>query len=115
MATKADIRNRAAESLGVLPIGQALENQYKTRIDDAYAEVYAELKEEGLAYWSENSDIPAKFVPYVAALVANNALIVINTTNTRADRIEARAFIATRRIRELGAEPYVSETENVDF
>lgn len=109
MATKADIRNRAAESLGILPIGQALENQYKTRIDTGYGEVYAVLKEEGIAYWSISADVPEKFAPAVISLVARNCL-TLGTTTTRRDLILNAAGVDGEKahaiIRRLGAEKY---------
>jgi hypothetical protein len=114
MATKAKIRDRTAEFLGILPVGQTLENQYVTRLNDAYAEVYEDLKEKGIAYWSFGSEVPTKFVPHVVALVAENAL-TLGASKIRTDKILIKASVAVSSIRELGAENYESTANNVDF
>lgn len=74
MATEAEVRDRAANDLGMLRLGQSLQNQDKVRIETAYDEVYEQLKEEGLATWASDGSIPTKLVPHVAILIAHNCL-----------------------------------------
>ncbi len=91
MATKADIRQRVGEDLGLVPMGQALESQHATRIDTAYDEVYARLKEEGLATWASTGSVPDKLVPYVALLIEEKLLISYSVPDARYQRIKAEA------------------------
>ena len=114
MASIAQIRNRAAESLGILPIGQVLENQYVVRLEQAYAEVYAEIKEHGLAFWAADADIPDKFTPHIIALVAFNALS-LGASDSRAAKVSAQASEAIPMIRELGATRYTSDSYPKDY
>ena len=70
MATKTQIRNKALRELGVLRLSQDPQDQDKVELEAAYDEVYAELKEEGLATWAATGEVPSKIVPYVVAWVA---------------------------------------------
>ena len=65
MATKAEIRQRVAEELSLVPVGQSgVEDQHKTRIDETYDEVYERLKEESLATWASTAEVPTKVAKY---------------------------------------------------
>ena len=70
MATKIQIRETAAENLGIFGEGQTLTSYQADDLDQAYAEVYAELQGLGLAPWASTGTIPDKYASSVAMLVA---------------------------------------------
>lgn len=115
MASAADIINRAANDLGILRLGQALQAQDKTRITQAYAEIYADLKSEGIATWASDGDVPAECVRWVAALVADGCLNNYGVSNDRFQRIKADFANARPEIRRLTATDYVSTEDAKDF
>ena len=119
MATKAQVRDRAAGELGILRLGQSLQHQDKVRIEAAYDEVYEALKDEGLAIWASTAEVPTKLVPHVVALVADNCLNNYGVSIERYNRIKLAAGtdgeIAKRAIRKNITPEYESTDEPTDF
>jgi len=109
MATKAEVRDRAANDLGLLRLGQSLQSQDATRIESAYDEVYQDLVDQGVATWTSTGAIPTKVVPHVAALVADNCLNTYSVADSRYARIKASSANAFREIRRLVTAHYVSD------
>jgi len=58
MATRNEVRDRVANDLGILRLGQSLQHQDSVRILASYDEVYDRLKVDGLAIWSSTGDVP---------------------------------------------------------
>jgi hypothetical protein len=113
--TKAQIRDRVAQEIGILQIGQSLENTDQVRIEQGYDEVYADLKRDNLNFWSATGEVPNQFVPYVVALVAMNVSGTYSIPNERYARISPMADMARARIASLGSQPYKSTKEPVDY
>lgn len=115
MATKQEIRDRSANDLGILRIGQSLQAQDNTRILSAYAEVWAELNAESIAPWQITESVPDELVKHVVALVALNCLNTYGVSDKRYIRIMNAAgddgVKAKRAIRLLVATPYVNTDE----
>lgn len=91
MASKAEVRQRVAEDLGLVPVGQALESQDQIRIDATYDEAYARLKERGLAAWAAAGDVPAKVVPYMCLIMEEKLLTSYSVPESRYLRIKQDA------------------------
>lgn len=91
MATKAEVRQRVGEDLGLVAIGQDLESQDQARIDATYEEMYERLKDRGLAAWAYSGNIPAKFVPYFCLLMEEKLVTSYSVPESRALRIKSDA------------------------
>jgi hypothetical protein len=115
MATKAETRDRAANELGLLRLGQSLQYQDQVRIESAYDEVYEQLKEDGLATWASTGSVPTKLVPHVVALVADNCLNTYGVSNDRYTRIKNDSSVAKREIRNLITPDFESLEDPSDF
>ena len=115
MATKAQVRDRAAADLGILRLNQSLQSQDTTRIEAAYDEVYAQLKKDGLAVWASTAAVPDEITPHMAALVADNCLGTYGVSPERFQRIKSASLGAKREIRALVAPDYVSQDEATDY
>lgn len=115
MATTAEVRDRAANDLGLLRLGQSLQSQDATRISSGYDEVYQQLKLDGLATWTSTGDIPTELVPHVASLVAYNCLNTYSVSPERYKRITTAALLAVAGIRALTTKPYVSQDNPADY
>lgn len=117
--TKAQVRDRAAEELGRLRPGQALQSQDDTRISEAYDEVYADLKNEGLNIWPSTGSVPDELVPFVSGLVALRCTGTYGVSQERFQRIISVTGIdgnqAKREIRRLVMPAYESMEEPTDF
>ena len=113
--TKAQIRNRAANLLGILPFGQALQSQDSDRIEQAYDEVFEYLKEMGLATWASTGSVPNNLATHVIAMVAHNCLDDYGVSNDRFSRILNRYGVAEKEIRKIIVVPYSSQTPPRDF
>ena len=121
--TKAETRDRAANDLGRLRLGQQLQDQDKKRIESGYDEVYAFLKDEGLNTWALTGSVPDKLAPYVVALVCDNCLNTYSVPLERYQRIKlivngnpARGELgALDQIRRLVTPKYESLSEPTDF
>jgi hypothetical protein len=110
-----EIRDRAANDLGMLRVGQSLQAQDATRVDQAYAEVFAALKTKGLAPWASTGDVPDEFVPHVVALVADNCLNTYSTSNDRYKRIKNAVAIAMPSIQDFAIQKYTSTSTPENF
>lgn len=115
MATKAELRDRAANDLGILRLGQSLQAQDVTRIESAYTEVYGALKTEGLNVWASTGSCPAEVTPHVAALMADNCLGTYSVSNDRYLRIKNASSVAMRQIKALLRPAYESVEEATDY
>ncbi len=115
MTTRAETRDRAASDLGILRLGQSLQYQDATRIEAACDEVYEQLKEEGLAVWASDGEVPTKLVPHVVALVADNCLNTYGAAPERYIRIKNASSIAYREIKKLVTPQYASQDNAVDY
>jgi hypothetical protein len=115
MATADEVRDRAANDLGLLRLGQSLQAQDTTRIENGYTEVYAKLKKHGLATWASDADVPDEIAPYVVTLVADNCLGTYGVSKDRFDRIKLAAATALKEIRQLITPDYVSQDEATGF
>ena len=115
MATKAEVRDRAAGDLGILMLGQTLAAQHATRITSAYEEVYAQLKKDGLATWASTGEVPDELVPHMSALVADSCVLQYGVSPERHARIKAAALEARREIRKYTSPDYPSMEDAVDY
>lgn len=115
MGTVAAVINRAANDLGMLRLGQALQAQDSTRINSAYIEVYAQLKKEGINIWASTGTIPDEIVPHLANLMADNCLSTYAVSMERYKRIKTDVATAMREIRKFTAPMYVSQDEPAGF
>ena len=101
MATAAKIREMAATRLGILGEGETLPSYESADLDQAYAEVYAELEIRDMATWDSDEDIPDAFAHYVTTLVAAARVDDYGISNDRYQRIMAAASRAIPQILEL--------------
>tara|TARA_R110002094_G_scaffold157781_2_gene144037 strand:+ start:4400 stop:4753 length:354 start_codon:yes stop_codon:yes gene_type:complete len=117
MSTITQVRNRAAGMLGRYRSGQAINNQLKLDLDQAYAEVYADLKNDRLSIWSSaaNTEIPDDVTPWVAALMAFNATDIYGVSEERFGRIVAKRNIAKREIRRVVTPDFESLDDQTDY
>lgn len=117
MGTKAQLRQRVLEDLGIVQIGQTAQSQDDTRVEAAYQEEYAKLKELSLAVWSVSGDIPSKIMPDVIALTAWNCIQSgsYGVSPDRYARIQLSATQAPREIRRMVIPKNESLNEPRDF
>lgn len=110
-----EIRDRAANDLGLLVVGGTLQAQHAARISQGYAEVYANLLKDGLAIWAFANDVPDTHAPYVIALVAENCLNTYSVSNDRYTRIKNAASVAPVKIQAASIPNYISTTTPENF
>ena len=115
MASKSDVRDRAAENLGILPIGQSLASQDSTRISSAYDEVFADLKHDGLTTWASTGTVPSEIVPYLAVLVAASCIPSYPISPARIQLLVAQSAVAKKNIRRLVTPRYESLDDPLDY
>ena len=107
----------AAGLLGRHRLGQAITDDIKIRLDQAYDYVYADLKDEQLTIWASASGatIPDGVAPHVAALMAFDATSDIGVSEERYQRILVKRNIAKPNIRKIVTPIYESLDEQTDF
>ena len=117
--SKSDIRQRVGEDLGLIAIGQSLENQDKSRIDNTYDEVYSYIKNKGLAVWPSTADIPTKIVPFYILMMLERLLVSYSVPESRYIRIINAAGpngdTALANIADVATTLYEDSEEEVDF
>lgn len=115
MATKQQIRETAAENLGILGEGEMLPSYETNDLDQAYIEVYAELQALNLTTWPESGAIPDQYARSVAILVAEARVIKYQKSDQVFTRIRAEKEVALARIRQLQARSKMGQTEIENF
>jgi hypothetical protein len=103
MATKAQIRDRAASMLGIFGEGQVLSSKASDDLDESYLEVFAQLDVKEMLTWGENDEIPSEFAPHVVALVALGRITNYTMNEKRLQVILLAAGAAPLEIKELQA------------
>lgn len=103
MATLAQIREGAATRLGILGEGETLPSYEAADLNQAYAEVYAQLDARNVAVWDEDEAIPNEYAGHVIDLVAFARVNDYGIPNDRYSRISASAKAALLEIKELQA------------
>lgn len=117
MATLADVRNMSAGLLGRRRLGQAINDSIKTRLDQSYDYVYADLKDQRIAVWSSASgtDIPDAVAPHVAAMMAFDASSDIGVDQAHMQRILIKYNMALPAIKRFAKPDYESLDGPEDF
>lgn len=119
MATKAEVRQRVGEDLSLIPVGGTLESQDQTRIDATFDEVYARLKQQGLAVWASTADVPAEVVPYYVQMMLQKLTLTYSVPAERYQRIQGEAgpdgASALMKIADLITPAYESIYEPVGY
>ena len=119
MATKAEVRQRVGEDLGLVPTGQALEAQDQNRIDATYTEMYELAKEKGLAAWPSAGPIPDKCVPSFCLLMCSRLLTSYSVPESRYVRIISEAGadggIALQKLGAAVVPEYESHSDPADY
>lgn len=119
MATKAEVRQRVGEDLGLVPVGQTLEAQDQNRIDATYTEMYERLKEKGIATFPAAGPVPNKLAPTFCLLMCSQLLTSYSVPESRYMRIMADAGpngdVALTKLAALALPEYESESSVTDF
>ena len=115
MATKAEVRSRVAEMLQRVRLGQSIPSALTTRINDAYDEVYQDLKDDQLVTWAVAGTIPDKVAPHLVALMAFNCTDSVHVSDALFNRIVAKRNIAKNEIKRVTTPQYESLDEPEDF
>lgn len=115
MATKSEVRNRALQALGVIAIGATPQAQDATRVDAGFDEIYADIKNEGLAIWASTAAMPNEIVPHMVALVAWNCVDDYGVSPARYQRLQIAQAAAMPKIRALVVPAYESMENATDY
>ena len=115
MATPAQIRETAAENLGILGEGETLPSYEINDLNQAATEVYAELQALNLTTWAEDANVPDQYAKSFAMLVAEARAVKYQIPDSRYQRIKLEGQEALSRIRELQARSKMGQTEIENF
>ena len=121
MATATQIRETAAENLGILGEGETLPSYETADLDQAYTEVYKELQGLNLTTWAETANVPDQYARSVAMLVAEARAVKYQIPDNRYQRILLEGSgpngdgKAMSMIRKLQAVSKMGQTEIENF
>ena len=115
MATTVQIRENAAENLGILGEGETLPSYEADDLDRAYVEVHSEMLSNGKANWGVTDNIPDKYVRSVAMKVAEARAVKYKIPFERYQQIKLEAEEADRMIDKLQASEQVGVTRMQAF
>ena len=103
--------------LGRRRLGQAINDSIKTRLDQSYDYVYADLKDQRIAVWSSatGTTIPNAVAPHVAAMMAFDATSDIGVDQAHMQRIMIKNAAALPAIKRFAKSDYESLDEPEDF
>jgi hypothetical protein len=115
MATLAETRHKAGRILRIVRYGQALNADDDALLTEAYAQVYAQLKTEGIAVWASTGGVPDSVMPHVAALMAFSVTADKGVPADVYARTLALRNVATPEIRRLTKPMHESLDEPTDY
>lgn len=115
MATTIEVRDHALGLLGLIPVGQAAQDQDRVEVESYYTRIYADLLSSGLATWISAGPLPDEVAPHVAALMAWQGTDTYGVSPARYQSIAAKASVARREIRRLVRPRYEGLTDQTDF
>lgn len=115
MATAAQIRDKAARKLGLYGTGQTLRAAHAADLDEAYAEIYAELELIDLVTWAFDEDVPDALTRVVVDLVAGSRVNEYSVPAEKYQRLTRDHDLAESRIRTILAKPKMTVTEIEEF
>ena len=121
MATATQIRETAAENLGILGEGETLPSYETADLDQAYTEVFKELQTLNLTTWAESANVPDQYAASVAMLVADQRAVKYQVPDNRYIRIKTEGWgsdmngAAINKIRRLQARAKMGQTEIENF
>lgn len=113
--TKEQIKARVASALEIVPLGQSLESQDSTRLDQAYTEIYEELESKELAIWAINDPVPSSIANYVINLIAVNCLLDYPQSTEKNNLIYTTGASALSNIRKVVYPTYISTDLPKDY
>ena len=121
MATAQQIRETAAENLGILGEGETLPSYETADLDQAYTEVFSELQALNLTAWAEGANVPDQYAGSISMLVAQQRAVKYQIPDARYLRILAAGWgtdmngAAINKIRRLQAVAKMGQTEIENF
>jgi hypothetical protein len=115
MATAQQIRETAAENLGILGEGEVLPSYESDDLDQAYIEVYSELEGLELTAWAQASAVPDQYARSIAMLVAEARAVKYQIPDNRYQRIKIESIEAMSMIRKQQAINKMGQTEIENF
>ena len=101
MTTATKLREQVAYRLGILGEGESLRAYQTADLDEAYAEVYAQLDVRDMATWDTDEEVPDEYAPHVVSLVAASRADAYGIPNDRYQRIMMAESKALGDIKEL--------------
>lgn len=113
--TPEQLRDLVANELGLLRLGQALQDQDKVRIESAYRHVHAALTTEKLITHAVSDAMPDDIVPVLISLVAEACANTYGVSEERLARIKLAVAEAPSVLRRLLASGYSGHTELQKF
>jgi len=111
MATNAQVRETAAEILGILGEGEVLPSYETADLDQAITEIYYELRQRNLVTWAETADVPDEYVRSFAMMVAEARAVKYQIPDARYQRIKLESAEAMNRLRALQARQKLGVTQ----
>lgn len=113
--TPEQLRDLVANELGILRLGQALQDQDKVRIEAAYKHVHTALTTEKLITHALGDAVADDIVPPLVALVADYCASTYGISEVRLARIKLAVAEAPALLRRLLASSYAAHTELQKF
>jgi len=92
MATNAQIRETAAENLGILGEGEVLPSYETGDLNQAITEVYSMLRQLNLVTWASTDSVPDEYAAPFAMLVADARKTKYQIPDNRYMRIMAEGW-----------------------
>jgi len=121
MATSAQIRQTAAENMGIHGEGETLPSYESADLDQAITEVYGMLRQLNLVTWASTDNVPDEVASPFAMLVACERAIKYQIPDNRYMRILSEGWgtdmngKAIKMIRRLYAKQKLGQTQIENF
>lgn len=115
MATKAELRNKVLQRLGVIDPEETPSSADANTVEEAYLELYDELRKSGHVSWASGGSIPSEAVRPLVNVIAYELLPEFLVPGEQAMKIQSAYQSAIRRLRAVMSEPYTSDSKFSEY
>lgn len=113
--TKAQVKEHAADILGIKPVGQDIQQPASRTLDKYWDAAYDEVKSDNLNIFPSSGPIPDKLFHHFAMIIAQKGAVSFSVSDARYQRIVMESQRAMREFRKYAVDSYESIDQVVDF
>lgn len=113
--TKTQIKEHAAEILGIKTVGQDITQPWTVKLDLMWDAAYDQLKSENINIFGSSGPVPDRLYHQIGMIIADMGKTAISVSDPRYQRITMETSQAWRDVRKFAVDRYESINKPTDY